>query len=133
MQAPEVILRVKTKRDLCSMETYEKWLESCLQCGISAISTDTAARILSVVFLCSNNENFTHNVKLRADIEYICKRWHIGGGETPDPEFTTMLRGYSKEISDFMTVKDEDNPLRTQYPQWCHDLIFKRYNFKLFQ
>lgn len=120
------------------METYSQWLDACLQCGIPAISTDTAARILAVVYLCSNNENFTHNGKLKADIDYICKRWHIEGGESVSNEIHPLIRQYSKEIETCIENFDKHTPdfferCKGGYPQWCEDLIYDRYGFLLFQ
>lgn len=117
------------------METYSKWLESCLQCGIPAISTDTAARILAVVYLCSNNENFTHNGKLKADLNYICKRWQIEGGESVSSTIHTLIRQYSHEIEDFINKHPRDwgnEKEQELYPKWCEELIFDRYGFHLY-
>lgn len=118
-------------------DIYSQWLENCLTCGFPAISADTAARILAVVYLCSNNENFTHNTKLIADLDYICKRWHIEGGESVDNDMHTLIKRYSQDIEVFM----DSHPLEWSksergqelYPQWCDDLIFWRYGFHLFQ
>lgn len=120
------------------MSIYSQWLESCRQADIPAITTDTAARIMAIVYLCANNENFTHNEKLRADIDYICKRWHIEGAESPDKEIVVLIRQYSKEIESHIEKTDREakdwlERCKTQYPQWCHELIESRYNFKLFQ
>lgn len=119
------------------MNTYKQWLGNCLQCGIPAISTDTAARILAIVYLCSNNENFTHNGKLAADLDYICKRWHIEGSECVSSEIHPLIRQYSQEIDKFITEHPRDwgNPEKEQelYPKWCEELIFDRYGFHLYQ
>lgn len=117
---------------------YRQWLDACLQTGIPAMTIGTAARIMAVVYLCANNENFTHNVKLRLDVEYICKRWHIGPGETVDPKFAALLKSYSREIEEHIAKHEEEaanwlQRCRSDYPQWCRDLIWERYGFKLFQ
>lgn len=119
-------------------EIYSQWLESCLHTGIPAISTDTAARIMAVVYLCANNENFTHNAKLRADLDYICKRWDIEGACYPNKDIVILIRKYSKEIEDYIEETNKQaadwlERCHTKYPQWCHELIESRYDFKLFQ
>lgn len=117
------------------MKIYQQWLETCRQADIPAITLDTAARILAIVYLCSNNENFTYNAKLKADVDYICKRWHIEGGESVSDEIHPLICQYSEEIETFMenNPRNFDKPREVIYPQWCEDLIFARYKFHIFQ
>lgn len=41
---------------MMTIDDYKRWLESFRQIGIPAISTDTSARILAVVYSLGNNE-----------------------------------------------------------------------------
>lgn len=41
---------------MMTIDDYKRWLESFRQIGIPAISIDTSARILAVVYSLGNNE-----------------------------------------------------------------------------
>ena len=118
------------------MEIYHQWLESCRQCGIPAISTDTAARLMSVLLENGNNEAMTHDNKFLADVEYIQKRFHIEGGETPDKEFQILLKKYVKELKDFYEANkhlrfSKEKGLKAVVPEWAVKLFKDRYNMSL--
>ena len=49
------------------------WNEACLSAGLKSISTDSAARIMAVVYVHGNNEAFCPNQKFLADVDYIRK------------------------------------------------------------
>lgn len=116
---------------------YKKLLNTCMNAGLKIIGVDLAARILSVVHLCSNNELFVYDEKLRADLDFICKFYHIGGAETPNVEIVELVKKYSAEIEKHFEKIDSGDGLLTKkedkYPQWCIDLMKKRYNINLFQ
>lgn len=70
------------------METLkDMWDEACLSTGIPAISIDTSARILAVVYVHGNNEAFVCNKTFLADVRYIQKRF----GNYPVPVILTIL------------------------------------------
>lgn len=103
---------------------YRSWLESCLQSGLKAFSGDTAARILAVVFNCGDNAAITHNAKLRADLDYIQKRWKIGGGVTPEKPISSQIKVYNKLIADSVEAGGG-------YPEWASGLMLGRYGVRL--
>lgn len=84
------------------MENLRKlWNETSLNAGIPSISLDKAALTCAVLLEYGNNEAFTLNEKFIADIEYIQKRYHIFGAETPDAEFVEALKEYVIKIQEF--------------------------------
>ncbi len=102
---------------------YSQLLEAGLAAGIPMINTDTSARILAVVFV-YNHEQMTRG-KFAADCMYIAKRFHIEGGETPDRDFSALVRRYAAEAEDY--GRTHKAPI-----QWAQDLCKERYGFKLF-
>lgn len=59
------------------MNTYCKWLESCKQVNLPAITTDTAARLMAVLYEYGNNEGFTLSQKFLAEKDYIQDRFGL--------------------------------------------------------
>lgn len=114
------------------METYKKWLESCLLCGIPAISTDTSARLMAVLYEYGNNEGFTYNQKFLADKEYIQERFGLKEMRTPEPKFHVLLKEYIKELQDYQeTHKGEEvgaKGYKPLAPDWAPNLLKERYN-----
>lgn len=114
----------------------ELWNKTCLNAGIPAISTDTAARIMAVVYVHGNNESFTFNQNFIADMDYIQKRFGIYGAGVPDSEFAILLGEYVKELEDYIEknkhLADERGVVfYDAKPQWAIDLFMKNYNIKL--
>lgn len=111
------------------------WNNACLQTGLKSISTDNAARIMAVVHIHGNNEAFCFNKKFLADVEYIRKEYHIGGAEIPDPEFSRLVKKYSKELEDYYQAHKDDKVEGAIFsdpkPQWAIDLFKERYDIKL--
>ena len=61
------------------------WLEACEQVGIPAITTDTSARIMAIMYVHGGGEEeMVFNQKFVNDVKYIQRRFHIQGGEAPD-------------------------------------------------
>lgn len=85
---------VKTTREYI---LRKQWNDSCLELGIPSLTMHTAARIMAVVYVFGNNEAFVTNAKFTADVEYICRRFGIGGGETPNQDFVETLKTYVAE------------------------------------
>lgn len=117
------------------MDDYKKWLKTCLSAGIPAISTDTSARIMAVLYEYGNNEGFTFNQKFLADKDYIQDRFGLREMCTPEPKFHTLLRQYIKELQDYQEAhknypKDEAHPYRSLAPDWAPNLLQERYNMK---
>ena len=109
------------------MENLRKdWNETCLNAGIPSISLDKAALTCAVLLEYGNNEAFTLNDKFLTDIEYIQKRFHIFGAETPDAEFAEALKKYVNKIQEF--EKDNGHDKR---PEWAEKYFIQMYNIEI--
>lgn len=114
---------------------YAQWLESCRQADIPAISTDTAARLMAVLYEYGNNEGFTYNQKFLADKDYIQDKFGLREMCVPEPRFHALLKQYIKELQDYQQEhkedpKDEKHPYRNMAPDWAPQLLKDRYNMK---
>lgn len=114
----------------------ELWNKACLHAGIPAISTDTAARIMAVVYVHGNNEAFTFNQNCIADMDYIQKRFGMYGAGVPDSEFARLLKGYIKELEEFIEknkhlAEERGVVFYDAKPQWATDLFKENYNITL--
>ena len=99
----------------------QQWNEACLQTGIPALTLATSARLMAILMHYGNNEALVLSPNFRADCEYIQKRYHIEGGESPDKEFLEAFRPIEKEL------RDLDKP-----PGWAVKLMMEMYNIKIF-
>lgn len=104
-------------------ELKRLWNETCLNADITAITTDTAARLMAVLMYHGNNEELTHNKKFTADCEYIQRKYHIFGGELVDGEFSSKFIDYAKELEEY-EKSNGDN----EKTQWAKDLYKKMYD-----
>ena len=102
-----------------------QWNEACLQLGLSSLTTDTAAKIMAVLYVYGNNENMVLNNHFQADCDYIQKRYHIQGGETPDVDFVVKFQYWHKEIMDYEKEHAEG------IIPWAVKLFSEMYNIKL--
>ena len=99
-----------------------QWNESCKAAGLVSICKDTAAKLLAIVYvLGGEREAFTHNEKLKADIDYIQDVYGFQGGDSPQQDVAKKLRKYAFELSSC-----NDN-----YPQWATKLMQEQYGIKL--
>lgn len=117
------------------MNTYCKWLESCRQVNLPAITTDTAARLMAVLYEYGNNEGFTLSQKFLAEKDYIQDRFGLKEMCTPEPKFHRLLRQYIKELQTYQEThrndpKDEVHPYRSLAPDWAPQILKERYNIK---
>lgn len=87
--------------------------------GLPYMTLHTAAKIMAVLYKYGNNEQMVLNKKFTLDCEYIQRRFHIQGGETPDADFAEALKEYVSQCGD-------------EIPQWATELFKDRYNIKLF-
>lgn len=114
------------------METDYNFYSSMLQTALSAelpiISTDTAARILSVIYIYGNNEAYAMSPKLKCDLRYIQSRFSIRGGDVPDGDFADTLRWYIDELKQYDANRRKSGK---PYPEWAERLFRDRYNIKL--
>lgn len=102
----------------------KQWNESCLAADIPSLSTETCAMILAVVYVAGNDENIVMNLKLKADIDYIQKRFHFAGGYTPDYYLCEATKGFIMCLEgNFIEYGD--------YPQFVKDFFKEYYNIEL--
>lgn len=102
----------------------KQWNDACLSAGIPSLTTDTCAKIMSVLLVWGgDNEAFTHNTKLMADCEYIKQQQNIGGALIVNSEFAEKLKFYTKDL--------EKHEMQDKKPQWAIDLFKQMYNIKL--
>lgn len=110
------------------MEEMEEFMQALystsLNAGLSIVSRDTAARILSVIGLQGGDERIALSNKCRCDLDFIRQRYHINGGEVPDILVVRLIKRYTKECQNY--TKEHDG----EWPQWVNDLFFERYGFK---
>lgn len=101
---------------------YMGMLNDALAVGLPIISTDTAARLMAITYVYGGgNETLILSPKFQCDCKYIQKKFGIQGGEIPDADFASVLKGYVKELEN-----------SKECPQWVHDLMKRRYNIKLY-
>lgn len=99
-----------------------QWNESCKAAGLVSIGRLYAAQLLAVVYIIGGErEAFTHNEKLKTDIDYIQDVYKFQGGETPNQEVVELMKSYVKELE----ANDKD------YPQWATKLMQENYGIKL--
>ncbi len=110
------------------MKLYRQWLEVCRYADIPAISTDTAARLMAVLYEYGNNEGFTYNQKFPADKDYIQERFGLYGTGVVEPEFHTLLKQYIKELQDYYEAHKDGEKLTDRVPEWAPRLLKDRYN-----
>ena len=102
-------------------QLQKDWLDACMSAGIPAVTTDTAARVLAVLYVFGGeHEEMTLNVKFTQEVKYIQKRFHIDGGEVPDETFVLTFQHYVKEL------EKQNDP-----PEWAVNLYRDRYGIKV--
>ena len=104
-----------------------QWNEACLQLNLSSLTTDTAAKIMAVLYVYGNNENMVLNNHFVAECDYIQKRYHIQGGETPDVDFVVKFQCWHKEIMDYEKEHAEG------IVPWAVKLFSEMYGIKLYR
>lgn len=112
------------------MEDYKRWLDACLQCDLPAISTDTSARLMAILYEFGNNEGFTYNQKFLADKDYIQKKFGLHEMGVVEPRFLKLLREYVWELQDYYEATKDKSDLIQRVPEWAPRLLQERYNMK---
>lgn len=120
---------------MLTIDDYRRWLKDCLTMGIPAIRTDTAARLMAVLYEYGNNEGFTLNQKFLAEKDYIQDRFGLREMCVPEPKFHTLLRQYIKELQEYQEAhkndeRNDENPYRRIAPDWAPQLLKERYKMK---
>lgn len=98
----------------------KQWNDACLQMGIPSLSMKTCAKIMAILLHYGNNEAMVLSPHFRADCEYVQKRFHIRGGESPDREFVEEFRPLSAELEQC-----------SEAPQWAKKLMKEMYNIEI--
>lgn len=75
---------------------------------------------MAILMHYGNNEALVLSANFRADYKYIKIRYHLRGGEVPDPEFAEAFKLVEKEL------RDLDRP-----PEWAVKLMMEMYNIKI--
>lgn len=103
----------------------ERWAmyESALQVGLPIVSRETCAIICAMLLVWGNHEMFTHHHRLVCELRYAQKRFHVEGGESPDPEFAEILQSY---VSQLQIVQDREN----RVPDHIDNMFQERYGFR---
>lgn len=115
---------------------YKDFLSAFEGIGYSAISKDTAARILAVVFVHGNNESIVYNKRFINEVHHIQKMYGIAGGETPDADVVELMKQYIQELEDYINVHSDDESksgckFTNQKPDWAQRLFLDRYGITL--
>lgn len=93
-----------------------------MSAGLAAVGKETAAQILAIIYILGGErESFTHNDKLKADIEYIQKQYGFMGSETPNMYVAQRVRHYANDL----------NQCGESYPEWATRLMLENYGIKL--
>ena len=96
------------------------WNEACLQTGLPALTLATSAKLMAILMHFGNNEALVLSANFRADCKYIKIRYHLRGGEAPDPEFAEAFKPVEKEL------RGLDQP-----PEWATKMMMEMYNIKI--
>ena len=115
-------------------ELRDDWNMTCLAAGIPAITTETSAMLMAVLYVHGNNELMTHHKGFLADVRYIQLRYHLHGSGSPDADFVELLQKYVKELEaadDEPANSDSDALFHRNIPLWAKELYNRRYGIKL--
>ena len=95
-------------------QLQQDWLEACEQVGIPAITTDTSARIMAIMYV---------HGKVVELLEMV--------GEVPDETFVLTMQHYVRQLEQHLEECKHNNVTDTQIPEWAHKLMRDRYGMKL--
>lgn len=105
---------------------YKQFLQAGLQAGLPMISTDTAAKVLAIIYVHGNNEQIVYSPKLKADIDYIQEKFNIHGGGKPTRKFSALLRSYIDQLETYENEKHEK-----PFPEWAESFFKDKYHIQL--
>lgn len=89
--------------------------------GMAVVNKDDLARVMAIILHEGGNEQFTYSYKLKVEMQFAQEKYHIKGGETPDPRFVLLLQRYIREIE----IYQEQH--KGGYPDWAVTLMKDRY------
>lgn len=88
------------------------------------LKKDDLARAMAILYVCGNNELMTHSYKFMAEMQFAQEKYHIMGGEKPDPKFILLVKRYIREIEIYQEQLDG-------FPDWAVRLMMERYGVKI--
>ena len=94
--------------------------------GMTVVKKDDLARAMAIILNEGGNEQFVYSYKLKVEMDFAQEKYHIRGGETPDPRFVLPLQRYVREIE----IYQEQH--KGGYPGWAVTLMKDRYGIKLY-
>lgn len=108
------------------MSNFRKqWNNTCKAVGIVSIGRLYAAQLLAVIYIIGGErEIFTHNKKLKADLDYIQDVYGFKEGRIPDDKVAKPFRFFQNEIEEYYTE-------HKSYPKWVINLMKDNYNINL--
>lgn len=117
----------------------QDWLNACLAADIPAVTRDTAARLMAVLYVHGGgHEEMVMNRKFTNEMRYIQRRYGIEGGQRPDAEVVGLIQHYVRELEQYEgehtkdTATDADgSKVMDSAPEWAVRLFRDRYGIKL--
>lgn len=83
-------------------QLQQDWLNACLAADIPAVTRDTAARLLGVLYVHGGgHEEMVMNRKFTNELRYIQRRYSIEGGQRPDAEMVRLIQHYVTELEQY--------------------------------
>jgi len=101
----------------------EAMYDAALAVGLPIVNRETCAIICAMLLVWGNHEMFTHHHRLVCELRYAQKRFHVEGGESPDPEFAAILQSY---VSQLQIVQDHES----RVPDHIDNMFQERYGFR---
>jgi hypothetical protein len=120
-------------------QLQQDWLNACLAADIPAVTRDTAARLLAVLYVHGGgHEEMVMNRKFTNEMRYIQRRYGIEGGHKPDAEVVRLVQHYVTELEEYEGAHSKDNTtdadgtkVTDSAPAWAVNLFRDRYGIKL--
>lgn len=106
-----------------SVDFRKAMYDACLQMELPIVSEEHCAIICAMLVVHGNHEMFTHNHRLVTELAYAQKRFRVEGGESPDPHFAMLLKGYINGL-ELYYEREHD------VPDYINDFFEERYSFR---
>lgn len=120
-------------------QLQQDWLNACLAADIPAVTRDTAARLLAVLYVHGGgHEEMVMNRKFTNEMRYIQRRYGIEGGHKPDAQVVNLIQHYVTELEQYEGEHGKDSAtdadgtrVMDSAPEWAVRLFRDRYGIKL--
>ena len=120
-------------------QLQQDWLNACLAADIPAVTRDTAARLMAVLYVHGGgHEEMVMNRKFTNEMRYIQRRYGIEGGQRPDPEVVSLIQHYVRELEAYEGEHTKDSAtdadgtrVLDSAPEWAVRLFRERYGIRL--